>query len=329
MVFNTFAGRKSGGGSMFDRCSWLCVLVCILISVQAIAGATEQGVVRIGYQKYSALYLLKLNGDLDRRLATTGHRIAWAEFQYGVPMLEALNVGQLDFATTGETPPVLAQSRIGSEIVYVGQEPPSPQSEGILVHSNSAIKKVEDLRGKRVAVAKGTNVHYLLLRVLEKASLLPEEIQWVFLSPGDAGAAFRNRSVDAWAIWDFQKAVTERQLGAKTLVDGQGLVQNFECYTSRASFVTQHIEIIKIVLDELTRIDAWITAHPNVAAEILSKELGIDSDTLLLAYGRRRFGAGATTPALLENQRKIEDILFEQHLIPAQVDVTSAFTLIN
>ncbi len=314
---------------MFDRCfgSWL--LIGCLISLSAVAATPDDGVIRIGYQKYSSLYLLKLRGDLDRRLAGLGKKVAWSEFQYGVPMLEALNAGQLDFATTGETPPVIAQSRRGSELVYVGQEPPSPESEGILVQGDSSIRALADLRGKRVAVAKGANVHYLLLRALEKAGLGLTEIEWVFLAPGDASSAFKSRAIDAWAIWDFQKALAEQQTGARTLVDGRGLVENFECYTTRRTFLEEHPELIKIFIEELAKTDEWILGHTQEAVLQLARELGVDQKSLNTAYGRRHFGATTSTPELRSNQARIAETLLRYRLIPAPLDIGHAFPAID
>jgi sulfonate transport system substrate-binding protein len=120
--------------------------------------------------------------------------------------LEALNVGSIDFAYTGETPPIFAQAA-GAPLVYVAYDPVSPQAEAILVQKDSPIRTVADLKGKRVALNKGSNVHYLLVRALESAGLKYSDIQIAYLTPGDARPAFQQGKVDAWVIWDpFQAA---------------------------------------------------------------------------------------------------------------------------
>jgi len=92
-----------------------------------------------------------------------------------------LNAGSLDFAITGETPPVFAQAAKGSPLVYVANEPASPQGEGLVVKADSGIKNVADLKGKTVTTAKGSNAHYFLIQALAKAGLTPSDINLIYL----------------------------------------------------------------------------------------------------------------------------------------------------
>jgi len=109
---------------------------------------------RIGYQKYGTFVLLKARGTLEKRLASEGISVSWLEFPAGPQLLEGLNAGAVDIGTAGETPPIFAQAA-GVEFVYVGNEPPAPSSEAIVVPHDSPIKSVADLRGKKVALNKG------------------------------------------------------------------------------------------------------------------------------------------------------------------------------
>ena len=173
---------------------------------QAQAASDNESVLRIGYQKYGTLVLLKSSGALEKRLAEQGVEVKWTEFPGGPQLLEGLNVGSVDFGVTGETPPVFAQAA-GADLLYVAHEPPAPTGEAILVPKDSPIKSVAELKGKKVALNKGSNVHYLLVRALEEANLSITDITPVYLPPADARAAFERGSVDAWVIWDpFQAA---------------------------------------------------------------------------------------------------------------------------
>ena len=150
-------------------------------------------------------------------------KVVWTEFPSGPPLLEALNVGAIDFGNTGEAPPIFAQAA-GAPILYVAYEPPAPKGEAILVPKDSKITSVADLKGKKVALNKGSNVHYLLVKALEKAGVKYSEIEPVFLAPADARAAFERGAVDAWVIWDPFQAAAEAATGARTLADGTGIV---------------------------------------------------------------------------------------------------------
>src|SRR5690606_38073264 len=138
----------------------LAALLTAALSFAAITQASAADL-RIGYQKYGTLVLLKANGELDRRLVEQGVNVRWIEFPAGPQLLEGLNVGAVDFGTTGETPPVFAHAA-GADLLYVAHERPAPTCEAILVPSVSPITSVAELKGKRIALNKGSNVHYLL-----------------------------------------------------------------------------------------------------------------------------------------------------------------------
>ena len=211
---------------------WLkrAIAVAVLSMTTALAGVgasygqdKQDKVVRIGFQKYGKLVLLKSKGTLEDKLKAAGYKVVWTEFPSGPPLLEALNVGAIDFGNTGEAPPIFAQAA-GAPIQYVAYEPPAPKGEAILVPKDSKLTSVADLKGKKVALNKGSNVHYLLVKALEKAGVKYSEIEPVFLAPADARAAFERGAVDAWVIWDPFQAAAEAATGARTLADGTGIV---------------------------------------------------------------------------------------------------------
>ena len=184
---------------------------------------------RIGFQKYGTLTILKGRGTLEQRLAEKNIAVKWTEFPAGPVLLEGLNVGSIDFGTVGEAPPIFAQAA-GANLVYVGHEPPSPKTEAIVVPKGTTLRTLADLRGKKIAVNKGSNAHYLLVKALEKAGIAYTDVQVVFLAPADARAAFERGAVDAWSIWDPFLAAAEKQLGARVLADGTGLVANIAAF---------------------------------------------------------------------------------------------------
>ena len=155
--------------------------------------------------------------------------MAWTEFPSGPPLLEALNVGAIDFGNAGEAPPIFAQAA-GAPLRYVAYEPPAPQGEAILVPKDSPLKSVADLRGKKVALNKGSNVHYLLVKALEKAGVKYSDISRCSWRRPTRRAAFERGSVDAWVIWDPFQAAAEAATGARTLADGTGIVSNYQFY---------------------------------------------------------------------------------------------------
>src|SRR5689334_13901146 len=232
------------------------VLSVGLVAATVSASYGEDKVVRIGFQKYGKLVLLKGRGTLEGKLKPLGYTVSWTEFPSGPPLLEALNIGSIDFGITGETPPIFAQAA-GAPLVYLAYDPPAPQGEAILVPKDSPLKTVADLRGRKVALNKGSNVHYLLVKALEQAGLKYTDIQPVFLAPSDALAAFMRGAVDAWVIWDPYEAAAEASTGARILTDGSGLVANHQFYFSSKKFLADNAKAVDVVLEALKEVDDW------------------------------------------------------------------------
>ena len=287
------------------------------------AQAKGEAQVRIGYQKYGTLTLLKGRGTLEKRLAEQGVGVKWTEFPAGPVLLEGLNVGSIDFGTVGEAPPIFAQAA-GANLVYVGNEPASPASEAIVVPKGSGLRTLADLKGKKVALNKGSNVHYLLLKALEKAGVAYADIQPVFLPPADARAAFERGSVDAWAIWDPFLAAAEKQLGARVLADGKGLVANYQFYLASRTYAEKNPEILRIVLDEVAKVDDWGRNNPDEVATILAAQTGLSKDVVALAASRYAYGVKPVSVDVIASQQRVADAFSSLKLIPKPIVVKDA-----
>lgn len=297
------------------------VLAAVLaLLLPAPAPAADQ-VIRIGFQKYGNVILLKGRGDLGKRLAPLGYKVVWTEFPSGPPLLEALNVGAIDFGHAGEAPPIFAQAA-GAPFVYVAHEPPAPKGEAILVPKTSPIQSVAELKGKKVALNKGSNVHYLLVKALERAGLKYSEIQPVFLAPADARAAFERGAVDAWVIWDPFQAAAEAATGARTLADGTGLVANHQFYLASKAFADGHPKALDSVLAALAEIDRWAAGNARAAAEELSPGIGLPAPILEVALKRQGYGVRPLDDGVIAEQQRIADTFHSLGLLPKPVKVS-------
>jgi sulfonate transport system substrate-binding protein len=301
---------------------WLASLAApgLCLSLPAIAAERE---LRIGIQKYGSLTLLKERGLLEKRLGPQGWTVTWTEFPGGPQLLEALNVGAIDFGTTGEAPPIFAQAA-GAPLLYVGYEPPAPAGEAILVPKDSPVASVADLKGRKVALNKGSNVHYLLVKALEAAGIGYGDIQPVFLPPADARAAFERGSVDAWAIWDPFLAAAQAATGARTLVDGTGLVKNHQFYLASQSFAAKESEVLRALLTDLAETDHWVKGNASEIATLLSPRMGIPAPVLETALARMGYGVQPLDEGVAAEQQKIADTFHELGLLPKPIVVKDA-----
>jgi sulfonate transport system substrate-binding protein len=288
------------------------------------AGASAQEkTLRVGFQKYGKIVLLKSKGSLEKALEPIGYKVSWAEFPAGPQLLEAINVGAIDIGNTGEAPPIFAQAA-GAPLVYVAYEPPAPKGEAILVPKTSAIQSVAELKGRKVALNKGSNVHYLLVKALEKAGVAYADITPVFLAPADARAAFERGAVDAWAIWDPFQAAAEQTLGARTLADGTGIVANHQFYLASEKFVAGHDVALKLFLQQLSEVDDWARADIKAVAAALSPSTGIPVPILELALQRQSYGIRQLDAATIAEQQRIADTFHGLGLLPKPISIASA-----
>jgi sulfonate transport system substrate-binding protein len=308
---------------------WLERLVATAVLSMSIAlaglGASygQDKVVRIGFQKYGKLVLLKSKGTLEDKLKAAGYKVVWTEFPSGPPLLEALNVGSIDFGNTGEAPPIFAQAA-GAPIQYVAYEPPAPKGEAILVPKDSKLTTVADLRGKKVALNKGSNVHYLLVKALEKAGVKYSEVEPVFLAPADARAAFERGAVDAWVIWDPFQAAAEAATGARTLTDGTGIVSNYQFYFSSKKFLESDSGIVDLVLAELSAVDDWAKGDIHAVANQLAPAIGLPVGVVEVALKRQSYGIKPVTDSVIADQQRVADTFFALGLLPKQIKISDA-----
>ncbi|TFW09351.1 sulfonate ABC transporter substrate-binding protein [Oxalobacteraceae bacterium OM1] len=278
----------------------------------------------IGFQKSSVnLTLLKQRKALEQRLPNV--KVTWFEFNAGPQMLEALSVGSIDFAMTGDTPPIFAQAA-GSQLVYVGAEPAKPDNSAVLVRQDSPIRSVAELKGKKIALQKGSSAHYLAVRALQQAGIQWNEITPVYLAPADARAAFERGSVDAWVIWDPYWAAIERSAAPRALVTSRGMVSNHTFYLASRAYADKYPNIIHVLFEELTRSDQLVQQQRSEAVRIVAESIGLDQATTELYLARRpRSPVGYLTNAMLEEQQVIADTFHKQNLIPKPIRVKDVF----
>jgi sulfonate transport system substrate-binding protein len=279
---------------------------------------------RIGFQKSaSVLTLIKAQGTLEKRLSPNGIEVKWIEFPAGPQMLEGLNVGAIDIGYVGEAPPIFAQAA-GANFIYVGYEESSPQAEALLIQKDSPIKNIPDLKGKKVALNKGSNVHYFLVKLLEKHGLKYSDIQPVFLAPADARAAFERGSIDAWVIWDPYTAASEKQIGARILADATDIVKNYAYFLAEREFAAKSADILKQLFEELQKQGEWVNGNYKDAAKLVAPLQGLDEDVVERTLHHFSNVFKPITDQILSEQQQLGDTFFELKLIPKAINVKEA-----
>ncbi|WP_226502749.1 aliphatic sulfonate ABC transporter substrate-binding protein [Pseudomonas sp. MWU16-30317] len=278
--------------------------------------------IRIGYQKSSTLItLLKSQGTLEQALKDKGIDVSWHEFPSGLPLLEALNIGNVDIsADVADTVPIFAQAA-QAKLTYFAEEAPSPAAQAIVVRNDSPIHQLADLKGKKIAVTKAAGTHYLLIAALAKAGLKFADIDPAYLSPADGRAAFENNKVDAWVTWEPFLTSVQRQLPTRVLADGTGLANYKRYYLTSTPYAQANPQVLKLVYEQLQQAGQWIKAHPQDAAKVLGPLWGnLDAPTVEAANAHRSYQVEPVQADQLGEQQKIADAFLAAKLLPKAVD---------
>lgn len=273
--------------------------------------------IRIGYQKNGVLVITRQQAALEKHFSLQGVEVKWVEFSSGPPMMEAMNVGSIDYGAVGDSPPVFAQAA-GAAIVYAAGQPIT-NGQGILVPRESAIRTIADLKGKRIGFTKGSSAHNIVVQTLEKAGLTYADITPVYLTPPDAGPAFANGSIDAWSIWDPYFAIGETRQNGRVLVNANDITKTNSFYIANRDFAKSHGAVLQQIIDVTTSMAHWAEAHLDEVAASLSAVTGIPLDIQTVAANRSEFGVGPITEDIIATQQGVADRFYRIGLIPKPI----------
>jgi sulfonate transport system substrate-binding protein len=277
----------------------------------------------VGDQKGGSQALLKSAGALDN----LPYKIKWKTFTSGPPLLEALNAGAIDVGGVGNTPPLFAAAA-KSKIEVVSGAKMGAKGDTIVVPKDSPIKSVADLKGKKVAVAEGSSANYNLLAQLAKAGLGYKDIDVKALQPADALAAFTNKHVDAWAIWDPYTSQAELEANARVLVDGSGLVNGMSFQAANPDALKEKATraALKDYLERIAKAQVWSNTHRDEWAKVWAEETGLAPDVTRRAADRRTAKPTPIDGNVTSSEQEMADAFVKAGILPAKFDVDKFFT---
>lgn len=282
-------------------------------------GAPQLKEVRIGYQKTGVLVIARQQAVLEKHFATKGVNIKWVEFTSGPPLLEAMSVGSIDFGAVGDSPPIFAQAANANIVYAAGQK--ITNGQGILVPQKSSIQTIADLKGKRIGFTKGSSAHNIVVQTLEKAGLTYKDITPIYLTPPDAGPAFANGSIDAWAVWDPYFAIGEKKQNGRILINAHEVTKSNSFFIANRDFARQQSTALADVILKLGEVAAWAENNRGSVAKSLAEVTGVPLDIQTVAAERASFLIGAVTDDIIETQQGVADRFHKLGLIPRPVNV--------
>ncbi|MBN8871558.1 MAG: aliphatic sulfonate ABC transporter substrate-binding protein [Rhodospirillales bacterium] len=286
-------------------------------------GARAAETFRIGYQKNGFQVVARQRQLVEAKLKPLGISVTWTEFSFGPPLLEALRLGNVDFGSVGDTPPIFAQAA-KADLVYVAAQPSGSSNAAILVPPGSRLDGLADLKGRRVAFARASSAHNLTIAAVEQAGLRFSDIVPVQLAPADAAAAFARGAVDAWTIWDPYYAIAEGQPGVRTLARAEAITAQNAFVLSSRSYAAANAPVLDAAIAAYAEAAAWSSAHRDQVAALLSAGTGVPLPAMQRAVDRSRFVIGPLTPEIIAEQQAIADRFHRIGLIPAPVRIEDA-----
>ena len=268
----------------------------------------------VGDQKGGTESLLRAAGALDN----LPYQIAFSTFTSGPPQVEAATAGRIDFAITGNSPPIFGAAS-NAKIKVVSAYDGGGVGDQVLVHADSPIQSIADLRGKRVAVGKGSSAHGHILGQLQKAGLTPADVTLVFLQPADALSAFTKREADAWAIWDPYTAQAEQQLPVRSIGEARGVTNGywFGIAADDALADPKRNTALSDLLVRFEKAARWAKDHPQQWAESYAAAVGLDPKVAAVAQGRSLRLPTELDDDVVAAEQKLADLFAQSEQIPA------------
>lgn len=257
--------------SGFDKLTRRTVFAAILGVGAAVAVPTAQAQtpkeIRVDYATYSPVSLvLKESGLLEKALAADGVSVRWVFSAGSNKALEFLNAGSLDFGSTAGAAALIGKIN-GNPIksIYVYSR---PEWTALVTGAKSAINAVADLKGKRVAVTRGTDPHIFLVRALAEAKLTERDVRLVLLQHADGRLALERGDVDAWAGLDPLMAAAEVEAGAR-LFHRKAADNTWGILNVRQEFAEKNPELVRKVIAAYEQARAQALANPAELKRIL------------------------------------------------------------
>ncbi|MEH1938787.1 MAG: aliphatic sulfonate ABC transporter substrate-binding protein [Nostoc sp.] len=284
----------------------------------------KQTVVRIGYIKGSLSAIAKERGTLERELTPKNIKVEWiGTFPSFAPVLETINAKSSDLGAGGDIAGLSALSG-GINACIIAYRPANRNSEGIVVHADSPIRKFDDLIGKKVIVNRGGISEHLLLKLLEKENIPKDKVSRVYMKPDEALPAWASNHVDAWAVWDPWVASAELKYNARQ-IPLPAQVPHYSLYMVDRDALKEKSEAIREVIAILAKEAEWLNQHPQENQKVYQKVSGLPPEVVKRTFERRPVdGVLPLEPKVIADLQSAADWIYQQGIVQKRVEVRDA-----
>jgi sulfonate transport system substrate-binding protein len=323
--------------TLFSRRTLLgSALLIGLLPGSALFAADNPKEIRIDWATYNPVSMvLKEKGLLEKEFTRDNISIRWVQTLGSNKALEFLNAGSIDLGSTAGAAALVAKIN-GNPIksIYVYSR---PEWTALVTRKDTNINKIEDLKGKRVAVTRGTDPHIFLVRALQSVGLTERDITPVLLQHPDGKTALIRGDVQAWAGLDPMMAQAEVEDGAH-LFYRKPEANTWGVLNVREEFLRDHPELVRRVLavyeesrklslanyDETKRVfiaatklpDAVVDKQLKERTELTHSRIGAPQRESILAAGVALQQAGVI-PASVDVKATVDSLIDDRVPLPA------------
>lgn len=283
--------------------------------------STSLQTITIGYQAGDPISISKARGQLVKKMKKKGYRVVFKEFQNGAAEMEAMSSGTIDFARTGDTPPVTSIAS-GNKVTIVATGTSKAKGSGIVVGKNSGITSIKDLKGKKIAYTSNTSSQYMVLKVLKKAGLTTSDVKLVDMSQSAAAVAFAKGKIDAWANWDPYTSQAELKYGGNMIVSGTEVNVTNRDYLLSGKYAGNHKTATKLLIKYLAEDMKWADTHKSALTTMMAKELKLSKAIVARMVNRRGYGMTAVSSSQTDEEQAIADLFYQEGVIKKQITIS-------
>jgi sulfonate transport system substrate-binding protein len=308
--------------SLFKITAWAAAAI-VTLGLAAQAHADEIRLATQPIPHYAPIFVAKNKKWLDEELAKVkpGIELKWASFAAGPPINESFAAGLSDFGFLGDTPALIGKAG-GIDTRLVGLTSSGPKTLAVVTGAGSAIASPKDLKGKKVAVTKGSYAQHLLALVLEQGGLTFNDIELINLPNAEIPPALISGAIDAGAVWEPVITRFQAQKAIKVLADGSGIKKGLLVIIADNAFLKAKRDQAKAVLRAYARGAEFIKANPKEAAQLVSTDTNLSPDLLVEVFAKFDYSPVITDEAVADI-RKTEAYMRSIGLTKAPVEVES------
>ncbi|ATO29832.1 sulfonate ABC transporter substrate-binding protein [Bacillus atrophaeus] len=286
------------------------------------SGKKELKEINIGIQQsLSPLLIAKEKGWFEEAFEKEGIKVKWTEFQSGPPQFEGLAADKLDFSQVGNSPVISGQAA-GISFKEIGLSQDGLKANGILVKKDSGIHNLKDLKGKKIAVAKGSSGFDFLYKALDQAGLSADDVNIIQLQPDEATSAFENGAVDAWSIWEPYLSIQTLKHEAKIIANGKSTDLYSPGFTLvRTKFADEYPDEVVRFLKVYDKAVAWQKKHIEEAADLYADIKNLDKEVVKNVLNNTEPLNEVINDDIIKAQQETADFQYRTKAINKKIDV--------